>query len=345
MMLNHSQLKEILAQKQWAPVLFLWGSEPALLLAWKSALLERLEKDGAQIERLEADGLDVERLCENAQMIAFFGSLRTLAVEDLEPEGLNDAECRMLCDLISSPPPDTLLLFFCRADSFDEKKGARAKKLAAAAAKQGKVVRLDRLSLSDLKLFARSRCEKQGCRLSDADAAMLVQRCNGELGVLSGECDKLCAYASPGNAITAGMIEALCLGDRAGDLYGLARLMLRGQTADALLDIDRLLLAKEPSARVLGSLGIAFSDLYKAVCARKAKKTARELFRELGFRFEWQAERAFRDSSSVDEARLFAVCKIFCDADLTLKSGVVDERALIDTAILRTSAALKGEPL
>lgn len=342
MKLEHPQLNAILKQPHRVPVLLLWGGEPALLLAWKSALHKRLEEDGAQLERLHAEGLDVESLCENAQMIAFFGGFRVFSVEDLDPEALGEAECRMLCDLLCTPPADTMILIVCRADTYDEKKGKRAKKLGAAAAKHGKTFRLDRMSFGELKAFARDRCAQNGCRLSDADAALVAQRSNGDLGVLEGDCAKLCAYAMQGNAVTSAMIEILCQSERAGDLYGLARLMLQSKTADALLDIDRLLLSKEPAARILGSLGIAFSDLYKAACARKEKKTARDIFKDLGFRFEWQADRAFRDSASVDAARLFAVCEVFHEADLALKSGTGDERALIDAAVIRAGTLLKG---
>ncbi len=342
MKLEHPQLSAIMKQPRHVPVVLLCGSEPALLLAWKKALHKRLEEDGAQLERLHADGLDVESLCANAQMIAFFGGFRVFSVEDLDPEALSEAECRMLCELFAAPPVDTMILVVCRADAYDEKKGKRAKKLGAAAAKHGKVIRLDRMSFVELKAFARDRCARKGCRISDADAALVAQRCNGDLGILVGDCDKICAYAMRGNAVTAAMIEVLCQSERAGDLYGLAHLILQSKTADALLDIDRLLLSKEPAARILGSLGIAFSDLYKAACARKEKKTARDMFRDLGFRFEWQADPAFRDSASVDEARLLAVCEVFHEADLSLKSGVGDERALLDAAVIRAGALLRG---
>jgi DNA polymerase-3 subunit delta len=341
MILKPNQLGRALDQGSMPDIAIVWGSEPVLLTGCKALILNKLEAAGAQIERLSFEELDLQQLCENAQLTAFFGATRAFVVEDFEPESLSSAQCDMICGLFASLPEQTCVVLVCRVDALNERKGVRSKKLLAAA-KNALLCRADSLSPAELKSYARRYCERKGHKLSGAGAVLLAQRCAGGLGVLKNDCDKLCAYAPPGGEISCAMIDKLCRGDLSGDLYGLAGLLLKGNLGEAFDEINRLVLSKEPVSRILGSLGLAFSDLARAKTARNAGKNAGEVFSKLGFRYEWQAQRAYRDCAKADEERLNLACEIICGADLKLKTGVGDERALLDGCVLMVSRALGG---
>jgi DNA polymerase-3 subunit delta len=276
-------------------------------------------------------------------MIPMLEKRRVFFVDGLEAEKLSDAHVRELCALLESPPESACIILSAQKGAFDPKKSSRAKKIQASADKGGLVVCLGHRKLPDLRNALRARCKKQGCELSPETAAFLVETCGDDLGVLYSECDKLCAYA-PG-PIDEARIRLLCAPSSDANLYALARLLI-AKNADALFSqIDALVAMRQSPALILASLGSAFGDLYRATAAREASRQASEMADDLHFRFPWQAQNAFRDSARLDSHVVFLICRIFYDAELALKSGAADERALLETAVVRALAALRGEAL
>ncbi|MEG1850296.1 MAG: hypothetical protein RR197_07025, partial [Oscillospiraceae bacterium] len=187
-------------------------------------------------------------------------------------------------------------------------------------------------------------CQQRQCELDPAAAAFLIERCGEEMGALANECDKLCAYVGPGQAIGRDVIARVCSPSLEGDVYALSRLLLRGEAGPLLSEIDMLLRLRQPVALLLSNLGAAMADLTRACAARAANKSAAQMAKELHYRFEWRASNAFRDSARLDARRLLTVCGILCDAELALKSTGADERILLETAVIRSLRALRGEP-
>ena len=64
--------------------------------------------------------------------------------------------------------------------------------------------------------------------------------------------------------------------------------------------------------------------------------------KDFGFRFEWMAQNAFRDSAKLTQAKAFEICQIFTDAETQMKSTPLDERILLETAVIRAVQALGG---
>lgn len=348
---TEEELKKHLSLYGAPRVTLLCGNEPALVVSYRQKLLELLCENG-EVERFDGKKLDVTALSDSALLLPMFGKTRVLCVEDLDPAALSERDAEALAALLADFPFDSAIVLSIangvyeppkkNSTSLDAKKSSAAKAIFAAAEKAGAVACLDRKTKASLKTALRALCKKGGCELSPGDAELLVTLCGEDFGVLQNECVKLCTLAGKGNPITEKEILRICPRAPETDLYEVARRMLRGDASGTMRLIADLLSQKTPAALILSTLGSAFCDLDRATAARGAGKSAEELAKELHFRFEWRAKNAFRDSARCDRLAISRVCAILCEAETSLKSVSVDERVLLDTAVLHCMAVLKG---
>jgi len=349
---GEAQLKKDLSLYGARPVTLLCGNEPVLAAAWRRRVLESLQKEGGEIERFDGKALDVDALAEAAQLLPMLGARRILWVEDLDPAALGAKELENLLALLSDFPPESAIVLTLAPGvleppkrgktSLDGKLSAAVKKLTAAADRSGTVACLDKRTGASLHNGLIARCRQAGCELPPAVAEALVARCGDDLGTLQNECDKLCAYAGYARPITAADLAAVCPQAPDGDLYAVAKHLLDRDGSAALREVSQLLAQKTPPAQILANLGMAFCDLARASAARSAGKDAEDLARDLHFRFAWRAQNALRDCRRFDPGRIAAVCAILCEAETRLKTESVDARALLETAVVRSAAALRG---
>lgn len=338
---NEEAVKRELALREPRSVYLLAGNEPALIALYRKKLLACL-CDGEQPDRFDGGRLDLSALSDAVSLLSMFGTRRVTEIAALLPEQLSEADCKELCTLIGELSPDSTLLILCEPDSFDQKKGKNAKRLAAAVDAAGALLLLNRRTPAELRATLRNRCRKRGCDLSADAAAMLLEQCGDDLSALLNECDKLCAYA-PGSAITPQMVQTLCAGISSADLYAVARLMLQGRPQPVLEEIHTLLQTKQPAALILGNLGSAFSDLARGCAARSAGKNAADLAKDFSYRFSWKAQNALRDSNGLDANRIQRVCELLCEAETTVKSASCDEEILLETTVIRSMLVLRGD--
>ncbi len=282
-------------------------------------------------------------LYENARQPALLGGNRVMLIDDLDAEALPEAELSLLCELCGDLPPETYLVMAVRGAPFDPKK-PKPKKLIAAAGAAGICCALDARKGADLRRFVRAACQKRGCPISADNAALLIERCSGDMGVLAGEIEKLCAYQQ-GGELTAEVIRHVSSATAEGDIYAIARRMIKGDADGALREIGALLAQKQTVPAIVANLGYAFSDLCRAQAARAAGLGSAEVVKDFGYRFAFRVSNAFRDSANLDSRRLYAAAGAVLDAEITLKSAAADERVLLESAVVRAVAALRGEAL
>jgi DNA polymerase III delta subunit len=336
-------LKKELSLPEPRGVYLLFGEDSALLSACRRRILARLCDDHSQPERIDGKKPDIGRLAESLALLPMLGGRRIVSLEDLDPEQLSGADCTALCAVIEDIPQGACLLLTAREGAFDTKKGACAKKLLAAADRAGAAVGLPRRTGQALKNTLRDRCRQRGCDLSAVAAGFLIERCGDDMGRLLNECDKLCAWANGEGPITEATITAVCPPSAEGDVYALSRIMLRGDAPRVVHEVNTLLLQRQPVALLLYHLSAAFCDLARAGEARAAGRTSAQAARDFDSRFAWRMERAFRDSEQVAPRRVFAVCEILLDAEQMLKGSAADERVVLETAVVRSLAALSGD--
>lgn len=339
---TEKQLKEQLSIENLAPLYLLFGNEAVLLRTYRQKLLDIFERAGDQIDLMDGKTLDLSALFDAAQLLSMFGGRRIIAIDNFEPEQLIDADCKALCAFFGEIPEDTVLVITATAESFDEKKGKCAKKLLTAAEKMGVAARLNRRGEADLRRFVIARCKAQKQVLSNDAAAFLLAHCGDDMGTLSNECDKLCSFAAETKSeIDGNMICRVCSGALSADPFALSKLMLRGDLAAVLSQVDALMRLRQPVIMILANLSGAFCDLARACAARSGGHSAAELSADFSYRFVWRAQNAYRDSAKLNAEAVYAVCTLLCEADAALKSSSADERIVLEAVIIRAMRALQ----
>jgi len=340
-LISEEQQKKCISSKQALPVYLLFGNDPELLLSFRKKLCDMLTELGCEQETMDGKALDLSALFDASQMVSFFGGRRLILIKDFEVESLLAEDCKDLCSLIAELSDDVTVIFSAVSESFDIKKGKNAKKILSAVDKAGAAIQLDRRSAVSLKALLRSRCQKRGCELTNESAAFLVEHCGNDMGTLLNECDKLCAYAD-GSAITNEMITKVCSGSLSADPFALPRLMLRGELTETLEQIDALIRLRQPIMLITSNISSAFCNIARACAAKSAGKSCDDFCKDFGFRFEWMAQNAFRDSARITQTKAFSICRIFSDAETQMKSSPIDERILLETAVIRSIMVLGG---
>ena len=224
--------------------------------------------------------------------------------------------------------------------SFDEKNNSKDKKLLSCFSKDGCAVNFEKHVGTVLRDDLRSLCKKERVDLSGDLAAYLIDICGDDLGILKNECLKMCAFTGQDGKITKEMIDEICTKKADANIYAIANLIIKKDMRKAMREINTLLSQKVAVIQIISNLNISFYGLYCASCARSAGKTADEAACDLKEKFLWRMKNYYRDSNGIDNAKLYAVCRVMCEAENRFKSSACEERVLLEKAVAQCISIL-----
>ena len=188
--------------------------------------------------------------------VALFGGQRLVVVEDAD-EFVTRARA-VLEDYVARPASGGVLAL-CVAS------WPASTRLAKAVAASGLTIRCDPPPSAKLAkwLVAWAKSEHQA-RLAPDAAEALVEMIEPELGLFDQQLAKLAALAGPEGTITAEMAQASAGTWRAKTTWDMLDAALAGQSARALVELDRLLLAGEVPIALLAQIGASLRRLAAA---------------------------------------------------------------------------------
>ena len=322
----------------------LCGDEPALILSYRRQLAAQLAEKGAEPAVYDAAATDWEQLAQDAQTVGFFGERRLFVINSLAMSELSEQALSILCDLLlkNENANDFLL---STSGEFDVKNNAKAKKLVKTVDGVGNTLLFTQKTAQDARTEAQNICYTLGCDLPAKAATLLIERCGTDLARLHNECRKLCLYAGQGNEITEEMVRTVASLYPDGNIYAVSKHIIKKDAAAALTEVDRLLSLREPVPMILYNLGIAFTLLFSASCAKAAGMDDKTAAKQLGERFLWRMTNAFQDAAKYDGRLLLDCCRKIRDAETKLKSQTVNERVLLEQLVISLICSLGGQPL
>lgn len=183
--------------------------------------------------------------------------------------------------------------------------------------------------------------QAQRARLGPEEADLLLETIGPEIGLLDQELAKLATCAGEDQAITAQLIGELVAGGRAKTAWEMLDAALAGQTATALAQLDRLLLAGENEIALLAQIssslrrfghGCRLIEQAEASGRRLAPRAALEQAGVRGFVLG-KAETQLRKLGRQRARRLL---RWLLEADLDLKGGSeLPARAVLERLLVR----------
>ena len=303
------------------------------------------------LNKINGKNLDFSELYDMIQMMPMMSEYNCILINDYNCEkpreimvGLKaDDLNKKLLDTIKELPSQTVVIFNVTGFEIpvrsDYKTGRsiikdKNKKLADYAAKEGILVECPVKSGNELAKDIASSVSARGSLISLDTALELADMCQYDALTIRNEIDKLCAY-SGNKEITADVLHNLVHRQSDATFFKLADAVAAFNKSSAFEALDEMMQDKDNRGAVLANITASFIDMYRAACARKSGKQVYDVKEDFGYVWEFKVKNAFRDCSRMSIKRLRECIKILRDTNITLNSGVVDEKVILEQAITR----------
>lgn len=352
---EESQLLQSIKQGYLYRVYLLYGEEKYL----KEMYLKRLIRLAAPEEfqefnfhRFDGTQLSADSLIESCEAMPFLAEQRCVVVDKFDFEGLNAQDKEKLTALLEDPVSSTVLILTVDKEEFSPKKSAGAKKLVNLCDKAGAVIELKKRETSDLVRFIRSKLEARGCSLTKDRALQLIERCEKDMLTISGEMEKLAAYAQHLRTedseqpveITAEMIEKVTCKTVNASVYDLAKAILADRFEKAMRIVEDLLYLRYQPTVILSALSGAYLDLYIAKTAKNmglGEDVIKQNFSYKGRDFV--VRNSLRDCSKYSPEVLRNSVSYLASVDYRMKSSRADSAILLEQAVTELFLIASGQ--
>jgi DNA polymerase-3 subunit delta len=289
------------------------------------------------VSAVESSGADVVALCNAGSL---FGGRRLVVVDDVDGRpnaegqlrnGWKVADVQAVVAYLEQPSPDTVLALVARAMKRDAP-------LAKAVGKDGLLV-FD-VAKRALQQWVADRLREQGVRAEPDACTALLHLVGDDLSELAREIEKIATWAD-GDPIGEREVEALVAATadtpvfRISDAWGQRDVTALLEATESFLERSgRPVSATVPI--VAGALARQAATVGRAKRADDRGARPRDVMKELGVRFEFQAQRAFQFGRNYSDAELEDALVRLAELDHAIKGGsrlapeLELQRALVD---------------
>jgi DNA polymerase-3 subunit delta len=322
------ELQRHLQRRELAQVIFLWGEE-SWLAEEASSRVESiaLEPETREFNRqvFYGDEADVQAIVSAAQTLPWLGLQRLVVVRGAEAlPRTTDAALIAYC---AQPSPSTCLLVIASRVETSRPLFAHLLKLPWA-------VRFRRLLPRELAAWIEQRAAANGCRITAAAVAALIDCVGNDLHLLASEIDKLATFVGGEPLIEVDSVRALTSDIREMSAFELARCLGAGDVAGALRAWGKFAASGEYPGLALGAIIHHVRQLWRIKLAQSVGTSAERLARELNLP-AFTVRRLSAQAASLDCARLRHWLDILLQADQTLKRSGLPVQVLFERLILQ----------
>ena len=293
------------------PVVVLLGSDSYLREMCRNALIETYvpvaTRDWA-LGRLSARGGGWFEAFERAQTLPMMSPRQVLIVEEVEAleelgDKSRDEAVEALEKYLADPAPFTVLVF--EASALDKRL-----RLYKALAKNSKSVLIVDLIMDPEQAvaFALSTAKELGMAMDREAATLLAEVTNKEAARIRVEVEKLSLYAQAAKRISSRDVENLVVNARKHTIWELADMLADSRREDALKFLDSLIREGEKPPALVGAIAWRFRTLVE------------------------------NESRPNRKEQLLKALAALADADSELKSGVKDQRAVLEFLFSRLTS-------
>ncbi|MBQ5824295.1 MAG: DNA polymerase III subunit delta [Clostridia bacterium] len=335
--LSEQEFKKQLSSGDLPQVCLICGDEDYLKKHYASQL-EKKSVDEAMasfnMHRINGDNFVFDELYQAVQSMPFMSDYSCVSVKDLNIEKMKKDEFELLLDLIGDPNESCVLLFRMDGVDVDEKK-ERTKTFVDAVDEVGTVLRLDKMSGTQLFKLLENGASKRGCEMSRDVSSYLANRVGDDLNTLLNELEKVCFYKGEGET-TRRDVDAICTRSLDASVFDLSKALVGGTAQQAFNILNDLLAQKEKPVAILGTLINAYVDMYRAQVALSSGESADAAAKVFNYkRREFRLKNGARSSANMSLAQIRDCLDILADADTRLKSTSLDERRILEELMLR----------
>lgn len=322
-----NQLKQDLKNHSFKPIYLFYGSEAYLKKLYKKKFTQAIlpASDTMNLTYMEGKKPDIPTVLEAVNTMPFFSEKRLVILENT---GFFTTSCA-LTDKLSSIPDTTVLLFI--EDSIDKKT-----KMYKEVYKLGYVCEMNSMDDNNLKIFIASSLEKEGLKISEAAAQHMLMHCGTDMELLTQELNKLSAYCTGKNSVTAQDIDLICTKHLTRQIFQMMDYIGGKNQNKALALYHDLLSLREKPMSILALITRHFNKLLLIKDLTKKNSAKEVIAKKAGVP-------AFSIPKYRQQAQSFTLDTILDCLDYSLtqerkiKSGLINEQMAVELVILYCS--------
>ncbi len=352
---EESQLLQNIKQGYLYRVYLLYGEEKYLKEMYLKRLIHLAAPEDFQefnFHRFDGTQLSVDSLIESCEAMPFLAEQRCVVVDKFDFEAMNSQDKEKITELLQDPVSTTVLILIVDKEEFLPKKNAAAKKLVNLCDKAGAVLELKKRESSDLVRFIRSKLESRGCSITKDQAVFLMERCEKDMLTISGELEKLAAFAQQTKEegsdrpveITSAMIEKVTCKTVSASVYDLAKAILADRFEKAMHMVEDLLYLRYQPTVILSALAGAYLDLYIAKTAKNMGLGEESIKQNFSYKGrDFVVRNSLRDCSKYSTQVLRNSISYLAATDYRMKSSRADSGILLEQAITELFLIASGQ--
>jgi DNA polymerase III subunit delta len=185
-------------------------------------------------------------------------------------------------------------------------------------------------------MLASKMARDRNSTIEDAAAEELADLCNGDLAAMQSEIEKLATYAGVGQPIRREDVEALVVSEKKYSVWELAEVLASRQRARAFHFLASVLQQGEAAPGLIAAMAWMYRKLIEAQ-QLSPHASAYQAAGRLGMRLA-TAELAIRNARKIPRRQLVQGLRTLYDADNRLKSGVKNDREIMEFVLAQLTA-------
>lgn len=322
-------------------VYFFYGPEDYVRKSAVSALQKKLLMPGLeQMNCTVMQNPTAQQIMENCETLPMMSDYRLIIVQGLaalqmqkgkkgeEKPGKEEAqEAAALCAYIGRVPPSTCLVYDA-GENIDKRR-----QLAKALLKLPGAVSFDTLDDAQLARWIGQQLRPFGKRMSGAVCEQLAFVSGRDLNRLSGELQKLCAYADGREEITAQDVEDVATHTAECTVFAMVDALVAGQTQRAFELLNILLESGEQRIGVLALITRQYRQMMYLRAMQDQRAPQAQMAKALGVP-PFAVTRLSRQAGKRTAEQLREMVSLCVQADYDIKRGALREEAALDRLML-----------
>lgn len=339
-------LKKNISKDKLLPVYILFGEDGYLKKSYSEKILKLITEPDDVFNCVKfGSTCDLQEVYDAVLQLPFAADRKYIELYDFDFEKCSKSELDRLCALLEEVPDTATLILRLDSVDFDSKKSSKFKRIMTAAEKAGGIAaKLDHRKAPELAKMLCDGAAKRGCRFDMSAAKYLIETAGDDINLLSGELQKLCAFAK-GGTITKEMVEKVCIKTVEASVYNLSKFIIDCDVSSALKILDELFFMRVEPMIIFHTISSVYVDMLRVF----ASKTQSISVNEVAQQFSYKARAFLLDKASLnlrkfDRKKLVLSFDALLEADKNLKSFGAEPRIVLEQLIVRLIYIIvKGE--
>ncbi len=297
----------------------LYGEEGYLINLYRKRLVNAIVGDNTLNLTVIDEKPDINRIISIAETMPFMSPRRVIVFDRCGLFKIDKDKSEKLSALLENMPE--YLSFIITEESVDKRKS-----IFKSIKKGGHVCEFSQQSEANVLKFIMDRCGKEGKEIDKTTAQEIYVRTGGDLGIISGELEKLFSYSLDRESISIEDVKTVCsirVEERVFEMIDAIAYRDKKKTYDLYFD---LLAVKEPPMKILILMERHFSGLLQV--SESPEMPVAELAKTIGMKgvAPFVAGRYLKQVKAFTSRRLRELRQRFAETEEDIKSGRMSDK-------------------